>query len=300
MIECDLEIQKPDVNWMGNVTYEKHLLSDYNVFTQDVIIQSIKRSFNFSKTDVSNTRFFTGATDESRTITVPFFTYDKYIHNFQLVRDDLYGLFGDDIIYIRELRNGEYATGKQYQVYLSEIIEPKQSYKFSEGALVFETAESPYARSILSTAELEEKGILAEGDWSYGMGLKLVNDDVPKYSFKMVPNKKCHVLNAGNINVDPYEQKLRIEITEIVFKNNGDKGQLNIYNDTNNSHLVFWLDKKVEKIVIDDTMIYFDGFNAKIGDTGFLELKKGVNELMLSDYEIESLKISLDFYFEYR
>lgn len=305
----DLEIITPSKDYWGNIEYiAKHMLSDFKAYAQDIVIPSIKRNVSFISTDFSSRRFLENSSDETRIITVPFYTYDKYIHNFQNVRDNIYGLFGDDIIYIREIRNGEYATGKQYQVYLVDVIELSQQGRFSTGKLVFETAEIPYGISIKSSSEIQNNGITTGDSWSYNMGLELVDGKLPVYKKTLKPTESIKILNAGNVPVDAYTSKFWISIKVNLKKGLSNNVRLSLRNQTNDSGLRFDFesDKTRESIFVDGYRFFINDKKYKNIDGNNLVLDKGLNEIQLIDAgnnnenEIESIDITFNFNFLYR
>lgn len=207
---------------------KKVKLRELNVYAQDFIVSSIQQDDYFQKQEGTNRRIFLGSDDVLRTITVPFFTYDKYIHNFTLIRDELFGLFGKEEFWIREVRDEGYVSGKLYLVKLVDVIELKQTYKFSQHQLKFETTQFPYGISIKSTLDIQREGLTNDNSWAYGMGLETEDDSELKY---IHTGKTFRIFNAGNVEVHPFESYLKIEIKNVA----GSSNNFELVNRTNNS-----------------------------------------------------------------
>lgn len=106
----------------------------------------------------------------------------------------------------------KYVGGKRYLVRIAGGITPEQARIFGFGELNFETVDLPYAESIGTSLDIEREGISANSEiWGYGMGL-IAEDGADKYVHSA---NSFRIFNAGNIEVHPFEQDLRIEITGV-------------------------------------------------------------------------------------
>lgn len=280
---------------------ESFCLKDLDISPRDFIISSIEKTTDYKTLEGSNRRLFNGAVDSKRTISVPFYYYDKYIHNFTLIRDELFECAsGNDPIYIREIRDGgdgdEAISGKYYKVILKDVIQVSQNYKVGEGTLEFETVELPYGISIATTQSIQTDGLLNDGNWAFGMGLETVDDSELIYTQKVTSSKQFKFFNAGNVEVHPFVSYLKIRIKNVV----GSTKNLSIVNKTNDSRF----DIKVavpptDVWVIDGPVIQRNSLMA-VKDTSkkFISLSPGWNTFELIG--ATSADVSLDFNFLYR
>src|SRR5699024_7574291 len=216
------------------------LLSSHDIHAKDFIVSSIELDPHYSEVENRSGRVDNGATYKARTITVPFYIKAHDLHDYALLRDELFNLVvSRESFYIRELRRtkyqayefvdthesprndesteNEYVGGKRYKVRIANVIELDQSLTFGEGDLEFETTELPFAESIGTTADITGN-VLNYSDqlWRYGMGL-LYDEDSHKY---IHATKQFRIYNAGNVEVHPFEQYLKINIPTIFSSEN--------------------------------------------------------------------------------
>lgn len=287
---------KLDVEMISKSTNQKIRLRDYNVFPQDVVIKSIEQKDFFDTVDGSNKRIYKGTQDVSRVIEVPFFTHDPNPENFPLIRDDIFSLFGAEEFYIREMRDGDYATGKQYLVKLTNVIQLNQKHIFSEGKLILETTDMPYAESIETTLTIDSLGIRANGNWSVGMNLQSNNDKELTYTFNTTGQTRFEVYNAGNVEVHPFESYLKIILRNVVATGS----RVSIVNYTNGTRIDINEKTEVSAVwMFDGAIIRKNSLNAThITNRTFLSLSKGVNSLAIVG--ATSATINFDFKYLYR
>src|SRR5699024_10380027 len=102
-----------------------------------------------------------------------------------------------------------YAGGKRYKVRMASAFDIEQLFTYGMGEIPFETVGLPYAESIGTTADITGN-VLKYSDelWSYGMGL-LYDEESHKY---IHAGTKFRIYNAGNVEVHPFEQYLKITI----------------------------------------------------------------------------------------
>ena len=215
------------------ITKDKEIsLSDHDIYAKDFIVASIAlRPYLDSIEGRSGTVDY-GADYDTRTIKVPFYIKAHDLHDFALLRDELFSLVvSRESFYIRELRRAEYQAynftevtgkasnnprtdnkfvgGKRYKVRLTNAIELEQMLTVGEGELVFETTELPFAESIGTTAEIDKNGLRYSDElWSYGMGLSY-DEETHKYTHN---TNTFRIYNAGNVEVHPFEMDLKIVI----------------------------------------------------------------------------------------
>src|SRR5699024_9875340 len=208
------------------------LLSSHDIHAKDFIVSSIELDPHYSEVENRSGRVDNGATYKARTITVPFYIKAHDLHDYALLRDELFSLVvSRESFYIRELRRAKYHAyefvdtnesprydkktenkyvgGKRYKVRIANTIELEQTLVFGEGELLFETTELPFAESIGTTADIDKYGLRHSDElWSYGMGLSY-DEETHKYSHS---SRNFKVFNAGNVEVHPFEMDLIITI----------------------------------------------------------------------------------------
>src|SRR5699024_4325774 len=285
------------------------------IYAKDFIVSSIAlRPYLDSIEGRSGTVDY-GADYDARTIKVPFYIKAHDLHDFALLRDELFSLVvSRESFYIRELRRAEYQAynftevtgkasnnprtdnkfvgGKRYKVRLTNTIELEQMLTVGEGELVFETTELPYAESIGTTADITGN-VLKYSDelWSYGMGL-LYDEDSHKYIYA---TKQFRIYNAGNVEVHPFEQYLKINIPTIFSSEN----YFELINKTTGD--VFRVNEgmNTRSIEIDGPNVKIDGFQAlRKTNRQFISLAPGWNE-----FEVKgagSARVEFDFRYYYK
>lgn len=290
---------------------ESFTLSEHGIVVKDFIVSSIPLEGIYDKVEGGNKQIDYGATYGSRTITVPFTLLAYDLIDFPLLRDTLFGLVHDaESFYIRELRRPKklnYAFvdtteaprmdpqtenrlvgGKRYLVRLQSTFDIEQIALRGEGELIFETTELPFAESVGTTADIDRNGISANEElWGFGMGLMSV-DETLTYTHT---GTRFRVFNAGNVNIHPFEQELKITITNLNAPN------FRMRNLTNGSEF------EIIESVTESQTIVIDGANVASNGLAFLrntsmeyiELSPGWNEFQLS----RSATVKFDFRFYY-
>src|SRR5699024_2239548 len=171
----DVEIIKKDGS--------SFLLSSHDIYAKDFIVSSIELEPHYSEVENRSERIDNGATYKARTITVPFYIKAHDLHDYALLRDELFNLVvSRESFYIRELRRtkyqayefvdtnesprndksteNKYVGGKRYKVRIANVIEMEQSLTFGEGELEFETTELPFAESIGTSADIDNPELI--------------------------------------------------------------------------------------------------------------------------------------------
>ena len=220
----DLQINKKNGE---SFTFEEH-----GVIVKDFIVSSIPLISNYSRVEGSDRQLDNGVEYGSRTIRVPIHAQSYDLADFPLLRDKLFSLVtGKESFYIREMRrvkklayafvdtneparmdsdtDNRFVGGKRYLVRLQNVLEINQIELSGEGELIFETTELPFAESIGTTQDLDRNGLTYDSElWSYGMGL-LYDDESHQYTHS---NATFQIYNAGNAEVHPFEQDLKVTI----------------------------------------------------------------------------------------
>src|SRR5690625_533110 len=201
---------------------ESFKLSEYDIQAQDFNVSSIELMPTYGSIEGRSGAVDYGADYGSRTISVPFYLRAYDMLDYPLLRDDLFAMIASrESFYTRELRrptefttcddgyDDEYVGGKRYLVRLSNVIDLDQQRTYGFGEMVFETTELPFAESIGTTADIDKHGLLYSQElWSYGMGLSY-DEETHKYTHN---TNTFRIYNAGNVEVHPFEQDLKITI----------------------------------------------------------------------------------------
>jgi len=284
---------------------------------KDFIVSSIEMESVYGDVEAKSGKVDYGATYKNRLITIPFATQSNDLLDFALHRDSLFEILTDvESYYIAEKRrpkklaynfvdtnqpasmdnstNNQLVGGKRYKVRLQNTFELEQTLLFGEGELVYETTESPFAESIASTQDIERNGVDANSHlWGFGMGI-IDEPASRKYTFKNANNFK--VFNAGNVPVHPFEQELKITITNI----KGANSSFELLNKTNGSFIKITNGLKAgDTIIIDGPTITRNNAQYLRHTTrNFVWLTEAYN-----DFEIigaDSADIEFDFKFYYK
>src|SRR5699024_3487249 len=185
----------------------------------------------------------------------------------------------------------EYVGGKRYKVRVTGAYNLEQMRIYGFGEIMLETVDLPFAESIKTTADIDKNGLRYGDGWSYGMGL-LYDDESHKYTHT---GTSFRIYNAGNVPVHPFEQDLKITISNVT----GSTNHLEIKNITNGTTF------RVTEAVSSGQTIVLDGPNITSNDLQylrktnrqFIELDAGWNE-----FEIDgatNAEVNFDFRFYY-
>ncbi|PEP21986.1 phage tail domain-containing protein [Bacillus wiedmannii] len=279
-------------------------LSDINVQAQDFRVGSIEMRPTYTEVEGANGRISTGSTYGVRTITVPFYFKAQDLLDVAITRDKLFEMIlSTEAFYIRELRRLEYqngdnqfVSGKYYKVKLSSTFDIDQQLKYGFGELEFETADLPFAESIGKSLDIQRDGV-SPGSGLWGAGMGIISDPASRiYKHKAIAGQRFQIFNHGNIPVHPFEQELKITISDVA----GSTAGFMLKNHTNLSTATI-----TSALYITDTIIY-SGPN--IGRNGlsflrntkkdFIELVPGWNTLEV--FNCTSATIEFDFRFYYK
>lgn len=279
---------------------ESFRLSEYDVQAQDFNVSSIELMPTYGSIEGRSGTVDYGADYGSRTISVPFYLRAYDMHDYPLLRDELFSLVTTkESFYIRELRrpsefttcddgyDDEYVGGKRYLVRLSNVINLDQQRTYGFGEMVFETTELPFAESIGTTADIDKHGLLYSQElWSYGMGLSY-DEETHKYTHN---TKTFRIYNAGNVEeIDPFEMDLKIAI-------DGINGPYELKNETTGG--VFkYTGSNSGKLLLDGPNITLKGLQA-FRDTNrrYITLAPGWNTFTQS----QNKKVAFDFRYYYK
>ncbi|QWG87357.1 phage tail domain-containing protein [Bacillus mycoides] len=199
-------------------------LSDINVQVQDFRVGSMEIRPTYLDVEGTSGRIHTGSTYGVRTITVPFYFKAQDLLDVAITRDKLFEVvMSTEPFYVREMRRIEYQNGdnlfvggKRYKVNVASTFDIDQQIKYGFGELEFETADLPFAESIGKSSDIQRDGIdISSGLWGAGMGI-IVDPASHKYKHNVVPGQQYKIYNPGNISVHPFEQELKIVISNVV------------------------------------------------------------------------------------
>lgn len=284
----------------------------YGIIVKDFLVSSIPLFPTYSNVEGSDRRLDNGVRYGTRTIRVPFTLRAHDLLDYPLLRDELFNLVLDkESFYAREMRRAKklaYAFvdpseparmdettdnqligGKSYLVRLQNSFDLQQAEADGEGELIFETTELPFAESIGTTQDIQQNGINANDElWGYGMGL-IADDESLIYTHT---GTGFRIYNAGNVRIHPYEQELKITISNV------NASEFTLRNVTNGTTF------KVEEEVTGNQTIVLDGPNVTSNglqfyrktNKRFIELEPGWNEFELSS----NATVAFDFPFYYR
>ena len=164
---------------------ESFRLSEKDIQAQDFIVSSIEILPSYGTIEGRSGMVDYGADYGSRTISIPFYLRARDMHDYPLLRDELFSLVTTkESFYIRELRrpsefttcddgyDDRYVGGKRYLVRLSNVIDLDQQRTYGFGELEFETTELPFAESIGTSADIDNPELIplipelwAQGYW---------------------------------------------------------------------------------------------------------------------------------------
>lgn len=276
---------------------ESFTLSEYEINALDFVVDSIPIDSRYGKVESRSGTVDYGATyGGQRPIRVPF-SFEAGGHDFALKRDEIFDLILDlESFYIEEMRMLSDANkligGKRYLVRIANRFMLEQYWRLGKGEFIFETTDLPFAESVHTTKDIDDYGIETHFEqWAFGMGIPLGED--LKYTHE---GNSFRIFNAGNVPVHPFEQDLKITISNV----HGSDEYFELRNVTNNT--VF----RVTEPVSDTQNIVLDGPSVTSNSLAFLrstnkqfiELVPGWNEFEITG--ASSAKISFDFRFYYK
>ena len=231
----DIEIKKKDGT--------KYKLSDFGFRVKDVVIESMEIEDNYETKENTSGRMLLSSQYRKRKITVPCYVYSTKLNDIPRLRDEFYNLTVDtEVVWLRELRKRKpknyrfiepteedydnpiydhdefgddyYVSGKQYQVKCSAPIVPEQKGRYIHFELEFETEEIPFAESIGTSLDLENRP--DKELWSNDMLIPFDEMDYTRmFTFTNVYNNSVYY--HGNVPNDEF--KLYKKVTLVLGEN---------------------------------------------------------------------------------
>ena len=267
---------------------ELYNLLDAGIRTRDVIISSPTPENNLVKVEGSNGVIDYGTTYGPRDITCYYRAQSKDFIDFSLLRDEIFHLFRtEESFYLIEKRE----RGKRWLVKVGDPYSIPQRNIFGN----FEVnviGLRGIAESIDTTQDIQKNGISYNEElWGYGMGL-LYDDESHKYTHT---GTSFRIYNAGNVPIHPFEQRLKITISNV----QGSGAFLQLRNNTNGS--VFRVNEAVtsgKTIVINGPVVTINSLQEfRKTNRKYIELEPGWNDFTLTG--ATSAKVEFDFPFYY-
>lgn len=278
-------------------------LSDYNIIVRDFVVGSIPVEGIYGTGEGRSGTINYGASYGTRTIEIPLYFKSGDYHGFVLTRDKLFEITtSKEPVYIREMRRVEHQTGgnkfvggKRYLVRIVGEYSIEQMYRIGFGSLTFETVDLPFAESVGTSMGIHRNGANSgDGLWGFGMGLSS-EDDTFIYKHEAVAGQRFRIFNAGSVPIHPFEQQLKITISNVV----GSTEMFQVTNYINASR------SRVNVPLSPSDVVEYDGANvtrnklAFLRDTrkDFISLEPGWNEFEI--FYCDSATIEFDFRYYY-
>lgn len=252
----------------------------------DIFIGSINKSRNPEAIEGRHGYVDKGYVYDTRPIELIFKLESNDTQDYRLLRDEVFAYYSQgDFIYVSE----KYQLGKRYKVIAVESFIPERiNRRVASTGIALEMADLPFAESIGTTQDIERNGIDAESKlWGFGMGL-IADDDSIIYTHN---SNDFKIYNAGNERVHPFQQELKITISNVT----GSTSYLELKNDTNGTTF------RVNETVSSNQTIVLDGPNITSNslqylrktNRQFIELEPGWNQFKITG--ATSAKVEFDF-----
>lgn len=231
--------------------------------------------------------------DRTVTLHAMFTSYNKNVADWRLKRDVIYEFFRTlGVFYVAE----EYQPFKLLKVLVDTDYLPDRPVNiWGMLEIPLKIIDTPFKKSLHTTADIDSEGVRWNDKWGYGMGLSSEREQW-KYSFDHNGGSGTFNLsffNAGTEAIKLIQQKE--SVIRIKFKSPGNFQQISDGNTT------FRLDRKVvdgDVLEIKGNKVLLNGSNV-LGETNrnFLTVKKGWNHWQLIG--LWYLEFSIDFRFLY-
>lgn len=266
-------------------------LLDAGIRTRNVLISSPTPIHHFEEVEGGNGVIDYGTTYGPREITCYYRAQSSSITGFSLLRDEIFNLFRtEESFYLIEKRE----RGKRWLVKVVNPFAIPQRNVYGDFEVEFIGIRG-VSESIGTTQDIHNNGINADdGLWGFGMGLEAVDESLI-YTHNATVNKPFFIYNAGDVSIHPFEQELKITISNV----RGSTERFQITNLTNGSRARINVPLRSTDVVV------YDGPNVTrnklsfLRDTrkDFIELSPGWNNFRI--YYCDSATISFDFPFYY-
>lgn len=272
------------------------LIDTNDITVVDVEIPSIPFENNWTGGDDGIAPIYQGTDIKQREIKATVMMVAHDVPDYYLLRSDLYAVFGYGTFFYIILNEED---GKRYKIILNDSYLPERLMPvMGKIEIPFITSELPFAESVGTTQDIERDGVNSEiGLWGFGMGL-LSDDESQKYTHQLPRFSRMDfkIYNAGNVPIHPFDQELKIRISNVV----GSTEFLELKNKTNGTTF------RVKEKVTSSQTVLLDGPNITINslqsfrktNRQYIELSEGWNEFEMLG--ATGAKVDFDFPFYYR
>ncbi len=256
----------------------------------DIYIPSMQRERNTSSMDGSDGIIDKGYVFTTRPPSVDVGLISQDTKDFRLLRDVAFNFFNNhDYLYVSETHQ----KGKRYKVTITESFIPERlTQEMAIASFSLEMYELPFAESIGTTQDIQLNGIDTDSElWGFGMGL-IADDESLIYTHE---TNEFRIYNAGNRPIHPFQQELKITISNVV----GSDNYLQLRNVTTGT--TFRVNEKVrdtQVIVLDGPNVTSNGLQfLRSTNKEFIEIAPWWNDFRLTG--AKSVTIEFDFRFYY-
>lgn len=262
-----------------------------NLIVTDIGIPSINANPKFLGGEDGLMQYFIGHDIGAREIEISIEIISVDYLDYSLLKNILYSTFPiNEPFYIVDKR----VPGIRHKVVLNGSFIPERHNPINGTVVIPLMTDKPhYAESILTTLDIHDK-LEVDDSLSFGMGL-LTDDESHKYIHHVNRLERFRIYNAGNVPVHPFEQYLKIRISEIETSSD----TFILHNSTNGSLFVAEDDlRNSDVIVLDGPNVTKNNLQyLRKTNKEFIELDPGWNDFIILG--ANKAKIEFDFRFYY-
>lgn len=257
----------------------------------DIFISSISKRRNKQEIEGVSGSVDYGAVHDTRNIELKVLLKANDTQDYRLLRNVAYEFFGDDMYVVEN-----YSPGKRLKISVDENFIPERfdnNQRFAEITLPGEVLGTPYFESIGTTQDIQQtENIGDSGIWGFGMGL-IDDPDSRKYTHT---GTSFRIYNAGNVPIHPFEQDLKITITNV----QGSTSFLQLRNDTNGTTF------RVNEALSSDKTIVINGAAVTINslqefrktNRQYITLEPGWNQFSITGATNATVSFDTRFYYK--
>ncbi|GIO25161.1 phage tail family protein [Oceanobacillus sp. J11TS1] len=267
-------------------------LDQAGIRTRDFIISAPTYNHQFGEIEGGLGVIDYGTSIGPREINVYFRAMSQDIEDFSLLRDEIFHIFrSEESFYLIEHRE----PGKRWLVKVQHPYNIPQRNVFGNFEITFIGLRG-VAESIGTTQDIQRDGVNADSElWGFGMGL-LSDEESHKYTHNVEKGDTFLIYNAGNVGIHPFEQELRIDISNVYRSTNF----FELNNLTNGSTF-----RVTEQVSIAD-VITLDGANIWINNLEglrrtnrkYIQLDPGWNVFSITGADSAEIKFNFRFYYK--
>ena len=205
----------------------------------------------------------------------------------RLQRDEVYNLFDEHpFLYVSD----DTVPSRVLKITVDGSFTPERfGYWYSTFEVDARITGLPFWRTKYTTQDIEEDGYNAIVE-KYGMA-DGINVDECEYTYRI---KQFNVFNSGNINIDPRNMLLNIQLDNVITD-----GNFTIENLTTKEKFVFKEKIEGQKLTINGTQAKIN-VNNRLRDTNrnFISLQKGLNVIKIYNGTFDEIKIDFPYYYK--